>query len=59
MSPHERTRRLEIIGKRILYLHRREEQVNRFHVRRRRKELRAAGVDLRRAKRCKDAFLTL
>ncbi|MCH7567678.1 MAG: hypothetical protein IH787_08495 [Nitrospirae bacterium] len=52
ITPKGRTRRLESLVTKILYWQRRTAKAAYYHDRRRRRDLRAAGVDLRKALRC-------
>jgi hypothetical protein len=52
MPPHERTRLLEKVAENISHWQSRNAQTAFYHDKRRRSRLHAAGIDLRKVRRC-------
>lgn len=52
LSRRERNKRIEKVRKKILYWQRRNQEAKRSHRKRRLRQLREAGIDLRKTKRC-------
>ena len=52
VAPKERKRRLEKVADKIDYSQERAEKAAYYHDKRRRRQLRKAGIDLRRVQRC-------
>lgn len=52
VAPKERKRRLEKVADKIEYRQQRNEKAAYYHDKRRRRQLRNAGIDLRKVRRC-------